>query len=483
MSSTPVQPKPGHDVTPSNGASPEARWAQHDDRHALADAFVQMDDGQQLGKSFVETEHTDLKDLKGERRHFGWLWALAALVLAGLLIFFFGWLPRHKRDKEVTARAQQEQKAIPVVEVMTVKQASSEEELTLPGTVIPVNTAHIFAAAGGYLTARYADLGDVVRKGQLLARISAPELDASVAQQAAIVQQNRDAVAKAVTQQELAQVSYDRTHTLVLHGVLSQQDDDVALAALKSAIADVFSAKNGVGAALGALQRAQALAAFEQVRSPINGTITARNVEVGGLVSVTGAAQGLAAAASPTNPSGGPATGGAMGGELFQVTNVLDLRTFISVPEEDAMRVQTGQPATLTFSELPTKHFQGTIIRSSDSLSQQTRSLLLEVHIQDPQHVLRPGMFASVQLHFKSPDRGILISGDSVIPRAQGQFVGLVQDNVVHLREVHVGRDLGTQVYITGGLENGDVLVVNPTDVVQEGAHVQPKPAPKGQEK
>ena len=297
------------------------------------------------------------------------------------------------------------------------------------------------------------------------------------------MQQSRDAVARAVTQQDLAQVSYDRIHTLVLHGVLSQQDDDVPLARLKSAIADVLAARNAVSAALGALERAKALASFEQVRSPINGTITARNIEVGGLVSPTGTGQGLPAAASPTNPSGCPATGGAMGGELFQVSDVADLRTFISVPEEDATRVQTGQPATLTFSELPTKHFNGTVIRSSDSLSQQTRSLLLEVHVQDPQHVLRPGMFASVQLHFKAPDRGILISGDSVIPRAQGQFVGLVQDNVVHLREVHVGRDLGTEVYITDGLQNGDVVVVNPTDVVQEGAHVQAKPAPKGQEK
>ena len=483
MSGPPVPDSPGNRLTSPEGVLPEKEWARENDQRALAEAFVQMDDGQKLGQSFVETEHTKLKDLKGSRRHLGWLWAAIGLILVGLTAVFSGWLPRHKRDKEVQARAQQQQKATPLVEVTTVKQASPEEELTLPGTVIPVTTAHIFARAAGYLKARYVDLGDTVHKGQLLAVISAPELDAAVAQQASVVQQSRDAVARAVTQQDLTRVSYDRIHTLVLHGVLSQQEDDVALAALKSAIADVLSAKNAVGAALSALERAKALASFEQVRSPINGTVTARDVEVGGLVSATGAGQGLPAAASPTNPSGGPPTGGAMGGELFQIANVLDLRTFLSVPEEDAMRVQTGQPATLTFSELPTEHFQGTVIRSSDSLSQQTRSLLLEVHVRDPQHMLRPGMFASVQLHFKAPDRGVLVSGDSVIPRAQGQFVGVVQDNVVHLREVHVGRDLGTEVYITDGLENGDIIVVNPTDVVQEGAHVQPKPAPKGQEK
>jgi RND family efflux transporter MFP subunit len=132
---------------------------------------------------------------------------------------------------------------------------------------------------------------------------------------------------------------------------------------------------------------------------------------------------------------------------------------------------------------MPSQQFHGKIIRSSDSLNQQTRTLLLEVQILDPQHRLRPGMFASVQLHFNAPNPGILISGDSVIPRAQGQFVAIVDNNVIHLQEVHVGRDLGTQVYVTTGLKDGDKVVVNPTDAVQEGVHVEAKPAPKGQEK
>jgi multidrug efflux pump subunit AcrA (membrane-fusion protein) len=92
-------------------------------------------------------------------------------------------------------------------------------------------------------------------------------------------------------------------------------------------------------------------------------------------------------------------------------------------------------------------------------------------------------MFASVQLHFNATNPGILISGDSVIPRAQGQFVAVVEDGVVHMREIHLGRDLGTQIYVTNGLKNGDVVVVNPTDSVQEGAHVTVQPAPKGQQK
>ena len=147
------------------------------------------------------------------------------------------------------------------------------------------------------------------------------------------------------------------------------------------------------------------------------------------------------------------------------------------------MSVQTGQEATLTFSEMPGQQFHGKIIRSSDSLSQQTRTLLLEIQIKDPKERLRPGMFATVQLHFSVQNPGILISGDSVIPRAQGQFVAVVDNNIVHLQQVHVGRDLGTQLYVTTGLRNGDQIVVNPTDSVQEGVRVQTKPAPKGQER
>jgi membrane fusion protein, multidrug efflux system len=147
------------------------------------------------------------------------------------------------------------------------------------------------------------------------------------------------------------------------------------------------------------------------------------------------------------------------------------------------MSVQTGQQATLMFSELPTEQFHGNIIRSSDALDPQTRTLLLEVRILDPRHRLRPGMFASVQLHFNSASAGILISGDSVIPRAQGQFVAVVENNVIQLRPVHLGRDLGTQIYVTKGLKDGDQVIVNPTDIVQEGVHVRAEPAPKGQEK
>jgi len=227
------------------------------------------------------------------------LWILIAIVVLGAALLA-GLLPHYNRDKVVNARAEQQKNALPIVEVQTVHIASSEQVLTLPGTVIPLRSAHIYARASGYLKARYVDLGDTVRRGQLLAIISAPDLDASVEQQTGAVQ-SRDNVLTAESNLRLQQATYTRVHTLVLHGILSQQDDDTALAAVESAQSNLQAMQNAVKGAQGALARTQALADFEQVRSPINGTITARNIEVGNLVSASGAAQGLVAV-----PGGSP---------------------------------------------------------------------------------------------------------------------------------------------------------------------------------
>lgn len=416
-------------------------------------------------------------------KHRSWLYLLIAVILVAAALFF-GWLPRQKRDQQVATRATQQKNALPIVQFVTARQSSRTEELTLPGTVVPVYTTHIYSRAAGYLKTLNVDIGDRVRRGQVMAVIDAPDVDATVLQQKSMLEASKDALNTARSQLALQKATYDRVHVLVLHGVLSQQDDDVASAAAKAAADSLLAAENNVNAGSSLLAHWQVLASYEQVRSPIDGTVIARNVEVGSLVSSSGASEGLTSTSNPAvSQSGGPPTGGSQGGELFQVANIHDLRVFISVPEQDALNLQTGQQATLTFSEIPTEQFRGKIIRSSESLNQQTRTLLLEIRIMDPQHRLRPGMFASVQLHFNAPDAGILISGDSVIPRAQGQFVAVVENSVVHLRPVHIGRDLGTQVYVTAGLNDGEQVIVNPTDVVQEGVRVRAQPAPKGQEK
>ena len=407
--------------------------------------------------------------------------AVVVLLLVGTALLV-GWLPRRKRDHEVMAKASTERTSLPIVEVQTVRATSSDQALTLPGTVTPLEAAHIYARATGFFQRRYVDIGDKVHTGQLLGLISAPDLDAMVAQQTSLVRQTSAGVESALAAVQLQQATYSRVHTLVAHGILSQQDDDAAFAALHTAEANLEAAQQAVQGAKAAQAHAQTMADFEQVRSPIAGTVTARNVEVGSLVSGTaGAAQGVTTVPG-TGPTGGPPTGGAGGGELFFVVNLDRLEVFVTVPELDAQFVQNGQPAQLSFTEMPGRTFQGKVVRTTDSLSQQTRTLLTEIRVNDPQHLLRPGMFASVQMRYKAPNPGILIPGDSLIPMARGEFVPVVANGVVEMRQVRVGRDLGTQVFITAGLADGDMVVVNPNDLVKEGAHVTAKPAPAGQQ-
>src|SRR5580704_1588952 len=186
----------------------------------------------------------------------GMLWIVIAIVVLGLALLA-GLLPHFTRSREVDAMAQQQKNALPVVEVQTVHIASSDRELNLPGTVVPLRSAHIYARASGYLKARYVDLGDTVRKGQLLAVISAPDLDASVEQQAAAVQQSKDNVLTAQSALQLQQATYTRVHTLVLHGILSQQEDDAAHAAVESAQSNLQAMENAVKGAQGGLTRVQ----------------------------------------------------------------------------------------------------------------------------------------------------------------------------------------------------------------------------------
>lgn len=433
---------------------------------------------QSVGANDQGNEREDHGEATKRSRRVFWI---AAAFIVVLLMLFLGWWPKHQKAVENNSRANAAKNRLPVVEVMTVRQIPANQQLTLPGTITPVVEAHVFSPAAGYLKERYVDIGDNVRKGQLLALISAPDLDAAVFQQRALLQSARDALNKAQATLGLQQVDYQRTHTLVQHGVLPQQEEDNATAAVKSAAADVRSAENNVKAAEGTLARALTFADYEKVRAPISGTITARNVEVGSLISAQGAAQGLMP--TPNAPAaGGPFTGGAQGGELFRVADFKQLQVYVTVPEQDAVNMQTGQKAELSFSELPQEKFQGTIARSSRSLNQANRSLLLQVALADPLHHLRPGMYGLVQLHFKTLQPGIVVSGDSIEVTAQGEFVPVVRNNIIHMQQVQVGRDLGTQVYITQGLEDGDVVVVNPTDQVKEGAEVRTQPAPTGQE-
>ncbi|MEI9976779.1 MAG: biotin/lipoyl-binding protein [Ignavibacteriota bacterium] len=226
---------------------------------------------------------------------------IAGIVL--LVIFLVGYLPRRNRDKDVQAEADREASALPSANVTQAKQSTPISMLLLPGDITPFTEAYIFARATGYVRRRYADIGDRVREGQVLADIDAPDLDAQVAQGRATLSQAeqqlsqaRASLENAGAQQDLAKVTWDRYRVLVSHGAVSRQDADTEEANYKTTTANVHlqdagvhTAEENVRAARASLDRLIALQEFEHVRAPFTGIVTARNFDVGAYINGNGA--------------------------------------------------------------------------------------------------------------------------------------------------------------------------------------------------
>jgi RND family efflux transporter MFP subunit len=403
---------------------------------------------------------------------------VSGIVILLVVLFLVGYLPRVHRDQALAEGSREEAGDIPVVSVARARRAPSRADLLLPGNITPLTEASIYARAAGYLKRRYVDIGDRVKAGQLLAEIDAPDLDSQVHQGRAIVSQAQSNLAQMQaaqvqreSRQKLAKVQFDRWTVLVNKGVLAKQELDQKQADFESAAADVDAAKANVQAAQQAVHSAQAnlqrlidLQAYKQVRAPFTGVITARNVDVGALISAAGASQGTS-----TTP------GAANGGEMFREAQIGRLRIMVNVPQTDAAGIALGQPAEVDVEQLAGPPFQGAVTRTSQSLDPGTRTLLTEVQVTNPQQVLLPGMYAQVKFEVHRSQPPLLVPGDSLVTRASGTSIATLDaQNRVHFMTVSVGRDFGTEIEIRSGLPDGAVVVVNPSDDVREGAVLKP---------
>jgi multidrug efflux pump subunit AcrA (membrane-fusion protein) len=482
---------------------------------------------------------------------------LAGAFVAILLAFFLlGYLPRRNRERVIAAQAEREAEALPTTNVVKVRQAARVANLLLPGSIVPLTEAYIYARATGYVKRRYADIGDRVREGQLLADIEAPDLDAQVWQaQAQVAQadqqlaQARAALENAQAQVELARVTWDRYRVLVEHGAVSRQDADQQLATYKSDEAQVHlqeaairTAEENVRASRANLEHEVALQSFERVRAPFTGVVTARNFDVGALVSASGASQGLS-----TTPLGGTQSSGAQGnagangsspgtsstgpgnttptspgignsGELYRIAQIGTVRILVDVPQENAPALQIGQSASVFVQEFSKTLFTGRLTRTTSELNQTTRTLVAEVDAPNPRGQLLPGMYAQVQFADRRSSPPLLIPGDSAMETSNGMEVAILVDpdsrqkqqlqqqideqrkhygdgkaeqqrlqeedrraglaKRIKVVKVDVGRDYGTEIEITQGLSGWEYVVVNPGDNVRDGALVVPRAAP-----
>src|SRR5579864_4451707 len=283
---------------------------------------------------------------------------IVTLMLFGLLLavaLLAGYLPRRTTTRQLDQLAAAFRVTPPLVNAATVVRAPTGTEVSFPGNITPITEAYIYARAAGYLKRRYVDIGDRVSAGQLLAEIDAPDLDQQVTQaQAALAQADGQlGQAEATLEQlkatrDLATVTWQRYQVLTKTGAVSRQAGDTQMTAAKTAEANVtageknvIAAREFVRAAKATLDRLVTLQGYEKVTSPFAGIVTARNVDIGALISATGTTQGPARA-SPAAPSDVPSSG-----EIFRVAQIGRLRVLVSLPQSEAAGIHVGQPASV----------------------------------------------------------------------------------------------------------------------------------------
>jgi RND family efflux transporter MFP subunit len=393
------------------------------------------------------------------------IWSIAlgvALLIAAA--FLGGYIPLKKRESVILNQAREQEEALPRVDVMEVGRSSTKSDLELPGNIQAVTEAPILARADGYVKTRMVDIGDRVRSGQPLAEIEAPELDQQVLQARANLQQTTAALDQALANQrqgkanmELARVTADRWKNLAGKGVVSRQENDQYQAQYQAQVANldslekaVAAARSNVAAAEANVSRLNEVQGYRVVKAPFDGIVTLRNVDVGALVNA----------------------GSTL---LYRIAQMGVLRTYVNVPQSNSDSIHVGQTAQLTVSNLPGRKFSGTVARTANSLDPNSRTMLVEVQVQNKDGVLLPGMYALVDLSSPRANPPVLLPGDALIVRADGTEVAVVRpDHTVHLQRIQVGRDYGDKLEIISGLQPGDLVIANPSDTIRESVKVDP---------
>lgn len=368
----------------------------------------------------------------------GWaIWLLLILFAAAAVYAAIRHFSRENEAKEASAET-----AIPTVLVAKPTMGQPDYDLTLPGNVQPYSNTPIYARTDGYLQRWLVDIGAQVKQGQLLAEIESPEVDQQLNQAVGGLQQSQANL-------KLAQVTADRWKEMLQGNTVSRQDADQKEGDLEAAKANAVAAAANVS-------RLQNLKQFEQVVAPFDGIVTERNVEVGNLISSTMTGQ---------KP-------------LFQIADDHILRTYINVPETQAGQITVGQSAKVFLSSHPAEPVAGKVARTANALDPQSRTLLVEIQIDNSDHKLLSGGYAIVHLpiHLEAP--ALILPVNALLFRPEGTQVGVVSaDGTVVLKTLKIGKDFGTKVEVIGGLTANDQVIINPSDSLQNGDKVHVKPA------
>ncbi|HKE25808.1 MAG TPA: efflux RND transporter periplasmic adaptor subunit [Bryobacteraceae bacterium] len=382
-----------------------------------------------------------------------------------------GVLPRISREKGLVAAATARERQVPVVIASAAHLAPGSDTIDLPGDLQSIVESPIFARADGYLKTRSVDIGDHVKTGQLMAELETPELDQQIAQARATLAQAQASLKELEADIELSRanlnlskVTQQRWQRLADKGVVSRQDLDeksadlsVKQAQADRAVASLATAQETVRASDANLHRLDEMKSFARVTAPFDSVVTARNVDIGTLIN---------------------AGNGGASREMFRVARIQPIRIFVNVPQTYVEEIRDGQAAELRVQERPGEVFPAKVTNVSHSLDTNSRSMLVILESPNPGSVLFPGMYAQVRFpsaaHAARPL--LRIPSDTLIIDKSGTRVAVVDARkVVHFRNITVGQDLGSEMEVISGLKLGELVVSNPSDVVQEGAGVEVK--------
>ena len=386
----------------------------------------------------TEEIKTPEEEQSTSRRSWPVIPAIAVLAATGAL----GWGIRNgvsARIKEGEALARTtDVAAVPVVRVASPTPGAPLQELVLPGNMQAFTDSPIYARTSGYLSHWYFDIGRRVRKGDLLAEIETPEIDQQL-------QQAQAQLETAQANYNLAKTTADRWQALLQKDSVSKQETD-------QAVANMIAQKAVVDSNEANVRRLQQLQSFEKVYAPFDGVITARSTDIGSLIDAGSSAQSK---------------------ELFHLAAISTLRVFVPVPEIYSNAAQPGATATLTLDEYPGRVFRGTIARDSNSIDPASRTLLVEVDVDNPQGLLLPGAYVSVHLKLPKAIRSSTIPANTLLFRREGLRVAVVRDGHARLVPVTIGRDYGATVEIVSGLGAADMIILDPSDSLESGAAVR----------
>ncbi len=378
---------------------------------------------------------------------------ITLVVLFGA-IFLIGWIPHNRRLNEAQREAVEVIDSKPIVDAAYPKVSDPTVDLILPADVQAYQSTALFARANGYLKQLPPgiDIGVRVKQGQVLAEISAPEVDAELEQAKASLEQANVVVGRANNEHTFANDTYNRYKGLASTGGVTQQQLDEKRSAFNISLSSLKAAQASVWAATAAVKRLTELQGFQKVLAPFDGTITARTYDSGALIS---------------------STTGSNVKELFHLSENDKLRVYVNVPQTYSTQVKVGQDAQLFVRNYPGKPLIGKVARTSEAIDPASRTLRVEVDISNDEHKLFPGMWGQVRFKIRQENPPVLVPTSALVFGGEGMKVAVVgPGNKVKFHKVIVGRDFGAEAEVASGLKADEPVVANPGERLADGVEV-----------